>query len=248
MKLPAPVTVAVLGPTAAIVDAEPADLGGPRQWAVLARLVVAGGDLERHLHHHPGREEAVRLLALALYRSGRQGDALGVLRRARTHLAEELGVDPGPALRSLEADVLAQAPHLDLPLAAGDLMPAADGSVRAGHDRASGGRAGRAPGGRAGRAPAIGRGAELAAISAAAAEAEREGARIVWVGGEAGVGKTTIAESAAAELGERGWRVARGRCPEVEGAPPGWPWSEVLDSLDMPASVRRRTFRTLEAR
>jgi hypothetical protein len=55
------------------------------------------------------------LLALAHYRSGRQGDALAVLRRIRRHLADELGLDPGPALRALEADVLTHVPALDAP-------------------------------------------------------------------------------------------------------------------------------------
>ncbi|WP_326613186.1 winged helix-turn-helix domain-containing protein [Streptomyces scopuliridis] len=73
-------------------------------------------DLDAHVAEHPWREDAWRLLALALYRAGRQGDALAVLRRARTLLVEQLGVDPGPGLRRLEADILAHADHLD-PLA-----------------------------------------------------------------------------------------------------------------------------------
>ncbi|MEU3962625.1 BTAD domain-containing putative transcriptional regulator [Streptomyces buecherae] len=71
-------------------------------------------DLDAHVTEHPWREDAWRLLALALYRTGRQGDALAVLRRARALLVEQLGVDPGPALRQLEADVLDQAAHLDV--------------------------------------------------------------------------------------------------------------------------------------
>ncbi|WP_345428264.1 BTAD domain-containing putative transcriptional regulator [Actinoallomurus vinaceus] len=70
-------------------------------------------DLDAHVAEHPWREHAWRLLALALYRTGRQGDALAVLRRARTLLVEQLGVDPGPALRELEADILAHAARLD---------------------------------------------------------------------------------------------------------------------------------------
>lgn len=70
-------------------------------------------DLDAHLADHPWREDAWRLLALALYRTGRQGDALAVLRRARATLVEQLGLDPGPALRRLEADVLAQDPALE---------------------------------------------------------------------------------------------------------------------------------------
>jgi DNA-binding SARP family transcriptional activator len=77
-----------------------------------AQLVI--GDLEALVKEDPLREERWRLLALALYRAHRQAAALAALRRARDVLAEELGVDPGPALRSLEAEVLAQSPDLDL--------------------------------------------------------------------------------------------------------------------------------------
>ena len=79
----------------------------------LGRAAVAVPDLDAHVAEHPWREDAWRLLALALYRTGRQGDALAVLRRARTLLVEQLGADPGPALRRLEADILDHAPHLD---------------------------------------------------------------------------------------------------------------------------------------
>ncbi|MGW5869148.1 BTAD domain-containing putative transcriptional regulator [Streptomyces sp. NPDC055239] len=81
----------------------------------LGRAADAVPDLDAHVAEHPWREDAWRLLALALYRTGRQGDALAVLRRARTLLVEQLGVDPGPGLRRLETDILGQAHHLDLP-------------------------------------------------------------------------------------------------------------------------------------
>ncbi|PJE99368.1 SARP family transcriptional regulator [Streptomyces carminius] len=79
----------------------------------LGLAAEAAADLDAHTAGHPWREDAWRLLALALYRSGRQGDALAVLRRARTLLAEQLGVDPGPGLRALEADILHHADRLD---------------------------------------------------------------------------------------------------------------------------------------
>ncbi|MFB4305024.1 BTAD domain-containing putative transcriptional regulator [Actinomadura sp. GTD37] len=79
----------------------------------LGRAADAVPDLDAHVAEHPWREDAWRLLALALYRTGRQGDALAVLRRARGLLVEQLGVDPGPELRGLEEDILRQADHLD---------------------------------------------------------------------------------------------------------------------------------------
>ncbi|MBB4778868.1 AfsR/SARP family transcriptional regulator [Actinomadura livida] len=65
-------------------------------------------DLDAHVAEHPWREDAWRLLALALYRTGRQGDALAVLQRARAMLVEQLGIDPSPALRRLEENILRQ--------------------------------------------------------------------------------------------------------------------------------------------
>ncbi|GAA5046022.1 hypothetical protein GCM10023259_019530 [Thermocatellispora tengchongensis] len=80
---------------------------------LLGRSASMVPDLEAHAAAHPLREEAWRLYALALYRAGRQGDALGALRRARAMWRDELGLDLSAALQRLEADMLAQAPHLD---------------------------------------------------------------------------------------------------------------------------------------
>ncbi|MFI8003730.1 BTAD domain-containing putative transcriptional regulator [Streptomyces sp. NPDC086010] len=79
----------------------------------LGRAAEAVPDLDAHVADHPWREDAWRLLALALYRSSRQADALSVLRRSRAMLREHLGVDPGPRLRRLEEDILLQADRLD---------------------------------------------------------------------------------------------------------------------------------------
>ncbi|WP_344316078.1 BTAD domain-containing putative transcriptional regulator [Acrocarpospora pleiomorpha] len=87
-------------------------------------------DLEAHASGYPLREEAWRLLAVALYRSGRQADALGALRRARHVLRDELGLDLGPTLQRLEQDILAQASHLDAsPAATVTVRPAAPGTA-----------------------------------------------------------------------------------------------------------------------
>ena len=72
----------------------------------LAAEVV--GELEGLVAGYPLRERLWRLLVLALYRSGRQGDALAAYRRTRTVLAEELGIEPGEELRQLERAVLRQ--------------------------------------------------------------------------------------------------------------------------------------------
>jgi DNA-binding SARP family transcriptional activator len=95
----------------------------------LGRAAEAVPDLDAHVSDHPWREDAWRMLALALYRTGRQGDALVVLHRARALLVEQLGVDPGPRLRRLEADILAQAKHLDPSAPAPDLGSDAAASV-----------------------------------------------------------------------------------------------------------------------
>jgi DNA-binding SARP family transcriptional activator len=79
----------------------------------LGAAADAAVDLDAHVAEHPWREDAWQLLALALYRSGRQADALSVLRRARQLLREHLGVEPGPRLHRTEQDILRHADHLD---------------------------------------------------------------------------------------------------------------------------------------
>ncbi|MBN6052719.1 response regulator [Nonomuraea sp. RK-328] len=83
----------------------------------LGRATALVADLEAHASAYPLREEAWRLLALALYRTGRQGDALGALRRARAIWRDELGLDLTSGLQRLEGDMLAQ--RLEEPAASG---------------------------------------------------------------------------------------------------------------------------------
>jgi DNA-binding SARP family transcriptional activator len=86
------------------IDAELA-LGHEREMAA---------ELEQFVVEHPLRERFRAQLMLALYRSGRQAEALGVYRETREKLIEEFGIEPSAALRELERAILAQDRSLDL--------------------------------------------------------------------------------------------------------------------------------------
>jgi predicted ATPase/DNA-binding SARP family transcriptional activator len=112
-----------LDPTPEVVAAR-GRLDEVREVAVEERLAarLATGDapgavaeLQASVRAQPYRERRWELLILGLYRGGRQTEALAALRRIRALLADELGVDPGPALQSLERRLLAQDPALLLP-------------------------------------------------------------------------------------------------------------------------------------
>ena len=91
--------------------------------AVLEMLIDARLELGRHreliseletaVGSEPYRERFYAQLMMALYRSGRQADALSVYQRARALFASELGLEPGRELRELETAILVQAPHLE---------------------------------------------------------------------------------------------------------------------------------------
>ena len=90
------------------------------QLAARIALGAAGevtGELEALVGTYPLREGLWELLITALYRDGRQADALAAYTRVRTLLAEELGLEPGPALRELEQRVLEHDPLLAATLA-----------------------------------------------------------------------------------------------------------------------------------
>jgi predicted ATPase/DNA-binding SARP family transcriptional activator len=70
------------------------------------------GEITALIREHPLREQLHEQLLVALYRCGRQADALRAYDHARTHLLEELGIDPGPRLQELERRILAQDPDL----------------------------------------------------------------------------------------------------------------------------------------
>jgi DNA-binding SARP family transcriptional activator len=72
------------------------------------------GELETLVARHPTRERLAGQLMLALYRCDRQADALDAYQRIRTRLVGELGLEPGPALKALQAQILEQSPSLEL--------------------------------------------------------------------------------------------------------------------------------------
>jgi DNA-binding SARP family transcriptional activator len=84
---------------------------------MLGRHAAVVPELEGLAAAHPGRERFAGQLMLALYRCGRQTEALETFRRARAALVEDLGLEPGPALRRLEGAVLRHDPALDVVIA-----------------------------------------------------------------------------------------------------------------------------------
>jgi DNA-binding SARP family transcriptional activator/tetratricopeptide (TPR) repeat protein len=163
--------------------------------------------LERLAAEYPLDEQVAAQLMLALYRCGRQADALAAYQQLRQALDAELGIAPGPALRDLEAAVLRQDPALDPPgVTAG--TAAATAAARASEPPGAGPGRGTVPT-PAQLPPAVlafaGRAAELARLDAILltgdAEPGQPGAgparpavmAIAAVSGTAGVGKTTLA-------------------------------------------------------
>lgn len=135
-------------------------------------------ELESLVEEHPLRERLRGQLMLALYRAGRQAEALAVYRDGRSLFREELGLEPTPELRKLEAAILRQEPSLTVESAA----------VRARRHLP-------AP-----RTALIGRRRELAQLRALL---EQDHVRLVTLTGTGGIGKTRLALEIAAQLAER---------------------------------------------
>ena len=92
----------------------------------LGRHAAVCPELEQLVAEHPLRERLRGQLMVALYRCGRQADALETYRAGRSLLVEELAVEPGPQLRKLQLAVLEQDSALDLPPPAGPAGTATD--------------------------------------------------------------------------------------------------------------------------
>lgn len=143
--------------------------------AVVATLTQLTAD-------YPFREELWALLMTALYRSGRQADALTAYQRARLHLVEELGVEPGPRLRELEGQILGQDERLRPDMRPPEPVVGPRSTV-----------AGNLP---ARRTRLWGRDADLDGVATAV-----EASSVVTLIGPGGVGKTVLALAAA-----QGWQ------------------------------------------
>jgi DNA-binding SARP family transcriptional activator len=191
----------------------------------LGRHDVLVGELAEQVGRHPLRERLRAQLALALYRSGRQAEALRAIEDARRTLVEELGVDPGPALRDLEARILDHDPSLDPPAAPAGAPEEIEGGPAS---------AAPPPAGSAGPTPGatgfVGRRAELGQLLQALQEAQR-GARFAVIEGQPGIGKTRLAEELAQRAATDGAGVLWGRSLEGDAAPAFWPWLSVLRPL-----------------
>jgi WD40 repeat protein/DNA-binding SARP family transcriptional activator len=142
------------------------------------RLLVA--ELEALAAEHPLRERLRAQLMLALYRCGRQADALEVYRHARSALVEGVGVEPGPELRELHAAILRQD---------GDLLGPGRLELPQELETAS---------------PLFGRDAELARLRDAWEIARGGTGRVAVVTGPAGSGRTRLAAELAGELHRQG--------------------------------------------
>jgi DNA-binding SARP family transcriptional activator len=174
----------------------------------LGRHAALAGELDALTALHGTRERLHGQRMLALYRSGRQADALDVYRRVRTRLVDELGLEPGPELRRLEAGILNHDPRLQW---------TAPQLVRASR--------------LVNQPRFVGRDRELSVLVTGVDDLRRRGGSVVFIHGEPGIGKTWLAEEGGAHAAGRGARVLVGRCWESDGAPAYWPWVQCLRGL-----------------
>ncbi|MGQ0464050.1 MAG: BTAD domain-containing putative transcriptional regulator [Sporichthyaceae bacterium] len=211
-----------------------ADLACGRHADLVAELDVLTGE-------HPLRERLWTARMLALYRCGRQAEALAAYATVRALLADELGLDPGVELARLEAAVLRHDPGLEWRANRSTrAVPAAGPVPSGGASRAEETPASVPPAGAswrqspaassfAWRAPFVGRAPEREELRGLLDRAVAGRGALVLLGGEAGVGKTRLGQELAAEATRHGVRCAVGHCYEGAGEP-YLPFVEILES------------------
>lgn len=200
---------------------------------------------------HPLRERLWAIRAVALARSGRQADALDVLRQVREVLDAELGLEPSPDLRELQTLVLRQDGALAwTPPAGGVALPApVTAPVAVSPATVVPPPVVLPP---LPPWPLVGRSDPLDRLLAGWEDAGRGQVRIASVTGEPGIGKSRLVSEVAHRVRDAGGAVLLGRCSQDDGAPPLWPWQQVLRGLgaDLPGvdtDDEGAQFRTFEA-
>jgi DNA-binding SARP family transcriptional activator len=183
----------------------------------MGRPEAAVPDLQHLVAENPLRERLWARLITALYAADRQAEALDACRRSTALLRDELGIDPGPELRDLEQAVLRQDPRL-LDRIPRPVLPEAPAP----------GPAQNLP---PGMETLVGRRLELARLRAVVDQVGGGRPAVLVLEGEAGIGKTRLAEAAADAGRSAGWAVAWSRCADDAGAPALWPWAQALDQL-----------------
>jgi DNA-binding SARP family transcriptional activator len=176
----------------------------------LARHADVIGELEVLVTEHPLRERMRGQLMVALYRSGRQADALESYQQARRLLTDELGLEPSDRLKDLQRAILAHDPSLE-PLIRLETDPA---QAQAGQVAVP--------------VPFVGRKGELDELVRGLDNASAARGGLFLISGEPGIGKSRLVEQLVQHARESGADVLVGRCWEAGGAPAYWPWVQAL--------------------
>jgi DNA-binding SARP family transcriptional activator len=168
---------------------------------------------------HPYRERAWCALILALYRSGRQADALAATRELRQTLTEELGLDPSPEAQLLETRILQHDAALAWPVQPPREAPGPTTQAIWGVSQDPTAEA------------MVGRSAELNAVVAAVDSANDGSGRLLVLEGPAGMGKSTILRRLENSVRAVSGLVLRGGGVGAGAMPALWPWVTILRHL-----------------